>query len=590
MPRLAVLVAAAAATAVLSGGGGIGGTGVLAATPYSYVRGSDQGPEYWQGLAQNYGTCSTGSAQSPINILSGDIDPSLRGIGFEYRKVAATMVNEGSTMLWKAGNGSMIMYDGREYELKYVRFHTPAEHRMRRLSLPMEAQLFHETSAAQLAADAAALKAGVKTAGAGRPDLGKVHTVAIAALFVEGQENQALLPLLEHLPGKRGGSRLVDALVSPDALLPVSRRYYTYEGSHTVPPCAEGVTWVVLSSLVQAAPAQIQMLSDLAEGERGDRPAQPLNGRVVTRYAGSRHEVAKPLPKGPPPPGPPGPRGTRGRQGPPGAHGVKGPGGPLGHRGATGAAGKDGRPGERGPDGVRGPLGNRGAKGARGPTGDKGVRGPAGNDGKDGADAGAAATVRGPAGPKGYPGDSLPGGVGPRGSRGRRGVAGPKGDVGEAGPRGAPGDARSGPAGAVGKQGPRGHQGRRGAKGPNGANGDTGAPGPRGSRGPVGHRGPFGAEGPKAPEWASANEFAQSLAESTCASLASRSKAISVYAVKRPVPAKGKKGISCTTLCKNVETACFGALHVYDDFRKDYGLSVYRYKTCDEGNFCCCAK
>eukprot|EP00960_Hanusia_phi_P069308 767058-Hanusia_phi.AAC.4 len=69
------------------------------------------------------------------------------------------------------------------------------------------------------------------------------------------------------------------------------RSYFKYRGSETLPPCEEGVLWLVMHN---AVPIQSDHLAafQLALGDIA-RPLQPLNGRVVQEAFRCWHELAK---------------------------------------------------------------------------------------------------------------------------------------------------------------------------------------------------------------------------------------------------------------------------------------------------------
>jgi carbonic anhydrase len=61
-------------------------------------------------------------------------------------------------------------------------------------------------------------------------------------------------------------------------LLPADRRYYTYMGSLTTPPCSEGVQWIVMRQPVTLAPEQIDIFARI----------YPMNSRPLQAAAGRR--------------------------------------------------------------------------------------------------------------------------------------------------------------------------------------------------------------------------------------------------------------------------------------------------------------
>ena len=62
-------------------------------------------------------------------------------------------------------------------------------------------------------------------------------------------------------------------------LLPEDRRYFTFMGSLTTPPCTEDVLWLVLKQPQQASPEQLSIFQRLYPPNA--RPAQPAWGRIV---------------------------------------------------------------------------------------------------------------------------------------------------------------------------------------------------------------------------------------------------------------------------------------------------------------------
>nr|XP_035924153.1 carbonic anhydrase-related protein isoform X2 [Halichoerus grypus] len=79
--------------------------------------------------------------------------------------------------------------------------------------------------------------------------VGKPHGIAIIALFVQiGKEHVGLKAVTEILQDiqYKGKSKTIPCF-NPNTLLPdpLLRDYWVYEGSLTIPPCSEGVTWIL---------------------------------------------------------------------------------------------------------------------------------------------------------------------------------------------------------------------------------------------------------------------------------------------------------------------------------------------------------
>jgi carbonic anhydrase len=67
--------------------------------------------------------------------------------------------------------------------------------------------------------------------------------------------------------------------LNPADLRPTDRRYYTYMGSLTTPPCSEGVLWMVMQQPVPMSAQQIDIFSRLYP--MNARPIQQAAGRII---------------------------------------------------------------------------------------------------------------------------------------------------------------------------------------------------------------------------------------------------------------------------------------------------------------------
>ena len=67
--------------------------------------------------------------------------------------------------------------------------------------------------------------------------------------------------------------------LDPGELLPAGRRYYTFLGSLSTPPCSEDVLWLVFKEAQQVSIEQLAILQRLYPANA--RPVQAANGRIV---------------------------------------------------------------------------------------------------------------------------------------------------------------------------------------------------------------------------------------------------------------------------------------------------------------------
>jgi carbonic anhydrase len=82
-----------------------------------------------------------------------------------------------------------------------------------------------------------------------------------------------------HLPLERGEPNTPRAVIDLNHLLPPDRRYYTYMGSLTTPPCNEGVLWMVMRQPVPLSQEQIDVFARLYP--MNARPVQQASGRLI---------------------------------------------------------------------------------------------------------------------------------------------------------------------------------------------------------------------------------------------------------------------------------------------------------------------
>jgi carbonic anhydrase len=213
------------------------------------------GPEHWQQFEADFGLCSSGRNQSPID-LRNFIEADLPRIVFDYKPGGNQVVNNGHAIQVDYKPGSKITVDDTDFELKQFHFHSPSENTINGRSFPMEAHFVH--------ADA------------------KGNLAVVALMFEESASNKLLEQVWPHVPKVEDGKAELDPLVSATDLLHADRDYYRYEGSLTTPPCSEGVRWFVLKRTANADIGQLLMVREVL-GHANNRPVQPVGARAVLR-------------------------------------------------------------------------------------------------------------------------------------------------------------------------------------------------------------------------------------------------------------------------------------------------------------------
>jgi carbonic anhydrase len=105
------------------------------------------------------------------------------------------------------------------------------------------------------------------------------HVAVVAVLLEPGSAQQAVQAVLNNLPLEKNDVVHAIGTLDPAQWLPAERRYYTYMGSLTTPPCTEGVLWMVLRQPVQVSPAQEAIFARLYP--MNARPVQSASGRLI---------------------------------------------------------------------------------------------------------------------------------------------------------------------------------------------------------------------------------------------------------------------------------------------------------------------
>jgi carbonic anhydrase len=101
----------------------------------------------------------------------------------------------------------------------------------------------------------------------------------VAVLLGKGPAHPAVQTVWNNLPLEKLEEAPARAQIDPGHLLPEDRRYFTYMGSLTTPPCSEGVQWVVMRTPVTMTPEQIELFARIYP--MNARPAQPVAGRRI---------------------------------------------------------------------------------------------------------------------------------------------------------------------------------------------------------------------------------------------------------------------------------------------------------------------
>jgi len=219
----------------------------------------ETGPAFWGTLQPDYVLCSTGTNQSPIDIIAPTMK-DIADIQFDYQTSLVVVTNNGHTVQVNLPPGHSIDIDGRTYHLVQFHFHAPSEHTFGGRHAAAEMHLVHQASDGRLA--------------------------VVGVLINEGDEHAGLAPLWNVLPREKGVSIAPDFEFSVLDVLPLDRRTIRYDGSLTTPPGTEGVRWSLFVEPITVSASQLEVLTGICKNN--NRPVQPLHTRTVVQDSVAR--------------------------------------------------------------------------------------------------------------------------------------------------------------------------------------------------------------------------------------------------------------------------------------------------------------
>ncbi len=189
--------------------------------------------------------------QSPIHIHMADTIDGHAYLSLHWQPFDGHIIDTGF-LIRVCGEGGYLTFKDQRYDFVDFHFHSPGEHYIDGKTYPMEMHFVHYNT-----------------------DLDR-HVVL--AIFID----ESLAPhdefqkVINHLPHKDTENCF---FVNPLAFLPEDTQNLYYEGSLTVPPCLETVSWQIFPRPIRAQKKQMKAIITLRDNNI--RPTQDLNGRVI---------------------------------------------------------------------------------------------------------------------------------------------------------------------------------------------------------------------------------------------------------------------------------------------------------------------
>lgn len=228
---------------------GIQGRPIIEA-PWSYD--GEKAPHEWANLSSDYVLCAHGKKQSPIDLVDATPSPSLPSVVFKYKSQELNMANNGKALYIKIDEtDNYIKFKRRKYTLKEITFHTPSEHYLDSAPYDMEIQFHHQNEALDF---------------------------VNVSVFVDamGGTNKLLKKLWNDLPHS-SNLKGTSIRFNPSELLPINRRYFTYDGSMSIPPCSENTKWIIFKEPIRMSIRQLDKFRTIFR--QNTRPIQRKYGQ-----------------------------------------------------------------------------------------------------------------------------------------------------------------------------------------------------------------------------------------------------------------------------------------------------------------------
>ncbi|WP_291843894.1 carbonic anhydrase family protein [Maricaulis sp.] len=213
----------------------------------------DTGPDHWGSLSEEFGVCSAGTQQSPID-LTGAISASGAAPSLMLNSISGVQVSRNAHGVTYSADSvdAGLTLNGVDFTLLQFHFHARSEHHIDGQDFPMEVHFVTASEDGALA--------------------------VVGVMFEEGEAHPDLETLWAAIPGE-GESGAGPAMLSLERFIPADEPVFRYEGSLTTPPCSEIVSWTVFPTPIEASAEQIRAFTDLVEDNA--RPVLPAHRRYV---------------------------------------------------------------------------------------------------------------------------------------------------------------------------------------------------------------------------------------------------------------------------------------------------------------------
>ena len=213
----------------------------------------ERGPETWGDLSADFRACSLGLEQTPID-LKGTITAQTGLVEASFQPMPLTILNNGHTIQVNLKQSNKLTLNGTEFNVAQFHFHRESEHKVNGESYDMEMHIVHQDPVTS-------------------------NLVVIGIFLKEGDANPFLEKIWSLMPTVENKESISTDSINLIDAFPSDKKYYTYTGSLTTPPCSQGIDWIIIKEPMEISSEQIKKFSDIHPDN--SRPTQPLNNREV---------------------------------------------------------------------------------------------------------------------------------------------------------------------------------------------------------------------------------------------------------------------------------------------------------------------
>lgn len=103
--------------------------------------------------------------------------------------------------------------------------------------------------------------------------------LVVGYFLKKGVANSLFDSVLSNWPKQKETEISTTTSIDLNSILPSDKRYYTYTGSLTTPPCSQGVMFFIVKTPIEVSSAQIDQFK--THYDHNARPVQPLNSRLL---------------------------------------------------------------------------------------------------------------------------------------------------------------------------------------------------------------------------------------------------------------------------------------------------------------------